>query len=802
MSTKYTLRFTATDNPSINEAQLNKDEFEIEPYTSNGPKYPSTTVPGEPAGGLHEKAVNAETSLVILGRGFAEYGDDVQQNMLYLLENFANTSPPVHPTIGQLWYELPTTTNPLPKLNIWTGNTWLSLLTTDGGITMTNALDMGGFRIINVGSPVNINDAVTISYANANYLSSSGNITLTGRLTLAQDPITALEAATKQYVDNTVDAHSYSKANSDSRYVNVSGDTMTGALTLSGSPTNALHAATKQYVDSSISGATGSYYTAAQVDANFVHITGDTITGFLTLHANPTNNLHAATKQYVDSVKTYADSAFIPFTGGVMTGTLILSAHPTSGSPDLQAATKKYVLDQLTSGAGGDGVLTAVYFSAPAATSTTLNFDVTMPDSSITTYSATNISRVGHTQAATTITYDNTSTPELPADVQGAIYGLRTAKADISSPVFTDSVTLPGNPTLNLQAVPKQYADSITGTKTRIFRSIVSPAAPGNFTLPHGSYIVGLNKLWIFNVSTGAKLFPTTAGNIIYNFTPGLLGTNEDTTLSSISDYDFNISVDGGPTTLVTLNGVDAQNYNQLLAEINDAFLVAGVANAEAIIDNTGTLLSIVSNTTGPASSIVITDDQTTAAQFLFRPEGPLLNGLLSESVTPGSPGVSGRTSFTFSSGYWPLATIATGMISADTYAFNLKVDTGPVVEIGLTGANIEFYDTLLAEIIAAIDAEGTYQVGVDLNVTLISGNTVLRFQSTTTGVNSAIGITSTGSNYAFNLTYPPYINGLEGIFSASNGATGSYTEVGTYGEMSDVINFSSAGTYEVHIFG
>jgi hypothetical protein len=30
-------------------------------------------------------------------------------------------------------------------------------------------------------------------------------------------------------------------------------------------------------------------------------LAGGTMTGFVTLHANPTSNLHAATKQYVDS---------------------------------------------------------------------------------------------------------------------------------------------------------------------------------------------------------------------------------------------------------------------------------------------------------------------------------------------------------------------------------------------------------------------------------------------------------------------------------------------------------------------
>ena len=36
-------------------------------------------------------------------------------------------------------------------------------------------------------------------------------------------------------------------------------------------------------------------------NSTWVNVSGDTMTGFLTLHANPTNNLHAATKQYVDN---------------------------------------------------------------------------------------------------------------------------------------------------------------------------------------------------------------------------------------------------------------------------------------------------------------------------------------------------------------------------------------------------------------------------------------------------------------------------------------------------------------------
>lgn len=42
------------------------------------------------------------------------------------------------------------------------------------------------------------------------------------------------------------------------------------------------------------------YYTKTQADDRYVNVTGDTMTGFLTLHAEPSSLMHAATKAYVD----------------------------------------------------------------------------------------------------------------------------------------------------------------------------------------------------------------------------------------------------------------------------------------------------------------------------------------------------------------------------------------------------------------------------------------------------------------------------------------------------------------------
>jgi hypothetical protein len=94
-------------------------------------------------------------------------------------------------------------------------------------------------------------------------------------------------------------------------YVPLAGGTMTGYLTLNADPESDLQAATKQYVDDAVAAAEG-------IDANaFVHITGNTMTGYLTLNADPESDLQAATKQYVDAavegVVIITDAANITF---------------------------------------------------------------------------------------------------------------------------------------------------------------------------------------------------------------------------------------------------------------------------------------------------------------------------------------------------------------------------------------------------------------------------------------------------------------------------------------------------------
>jgi hypothetical protein len=68
---------------------------------------------------LNDGTINTSTSLGLVGRNYVGYGETQNENFVYLLENFANDSPPARPLAGQIWFN---TENNLA--NIYTGNQW------------------------------------------------------------------------------------------------------------------------------------------------------------------------------------------------------------------------------------------------------------------------------------------------------------------------------------------------------------------------------------------------------------------------------------------------------------------------------------------------------------------------------------------------------------------------------------------------------------------------------------------------------------------------------------------------------
>ena len=59
------------------------------------------------------------TDLSLIGKGYAGFGEKLNENLVKLLENFNNTSAPNNKVQGQLWFDQ---TN--KRVNVWTGDKW------------------------------------------------------------------------------------------------------------------------------------------------------------------------------------------------------------------------------------------------------------------------------------------------------------------------------------------------------------------------------------------------------------------------------------------------------------------------------------------------------------------------------------------------------------------------------------------------------------------------------------------------------------------------------------------------------
>ena len=54
---------------------------------------------------VNDGTVDTTTDLTLVGRNYSGYGIQQNENFLYLLENFANNTPPPKPISGQIWFD-------------------------------------------------------------------------------------------------------------------------------------------------------------------------------------------------------------------------------------------------------------------------------------------------------------------------------------------------------------------------------------------------------------------------------------------------------------------------------------------------------------------------------------------------------------------------------------------------------------------------------------------------------------------------------------------------------------------------
>lgn len=533
--------FKYTNNPSAS--------FVLKPYTANGPMSPSVTTPYVNAStGIHAIAMN--TPFVFVGKGVTDYGQLVQNNIIYLAENFCNVTRPIPPMKGMLWYknadgvDAAYPSDPtVAGMYVWDGTTWNSLLINGKIVAPVNA---GGNRITNVGDAVVDTDALNANAANARYLqltggTLSGNLifstTSTAKISLA--PVANEDVANKLYVDSA-----------DANIQN-----------------------TIDVVNTTLSGDIASINT--QLTTLYPQ-TGGTVSGDVTIAGN----------------LTVAGSGNVTFASG--SGTLNLSDRVVSnvGSPVLahDAVHKDYVDTTIAaaianisvpSGGTSDGVVSSGYLDAATGV-LTLSRTMGLPPITV----AGTFASFTHSHNALTVTFDPTQ-------------NIRRGEIAVT----------PGTLITNVNDALVFFDRAIAGLNATPMRTVVQQTVPGNVTFSLGdryTFRIWSDRLMVH--VNGIKQYCDTRSETSIDVTNAgvnvLVGIPAQT-------YTQTITVDGVPHS-ISITITAASTYWTMYQDIVAALTAGGVPAHCALTQGYANLLfTFVSDASGAGHTVTLSTTST-----------------------------------------------------------------------------------------------------------------------------------------------------------------------------------------------
>jgi len=635
-------------NYTINFTDPTKTPFILPAFRTDGPTAPSTPT-------LDIDATAAHTSLLLYGKGHPNYGSRTDQNLVNMIEHFANNVRPAFPIQGQIWFKNASFLDPsnptdptIAGLYVFSprdfpilsasnstntfvvagnqvasfpiGNTFVvtGTVANDGIYNVISAV-FTAFTTITVLSVPAVQGAggnIQASIWNTISLSGApvGDLDMGGfKIINLGSPTLGTDATNKNYVDAQ-----------DALHVLKAGDTMSGLLVFSGTagiqftgtgqidmglnkiinlgtPTLNTDATTKTYVDSQ--------------DALHVLKAGDTMSGILNMTGNKITNLGNATVATDALNMATGDSRYLQLTGGTITGivnfvgatiNMGLNQIKNMADPTLaqDAATKFYV--DSVSGPGADTYVSSFTFSGGLASTSTLDLTQTGPNAGVPF-----ILNMGHLHSTDDDQY--LILPNSDLDLYYRLFGtggyqrvnfslsqLNTNLTGLTNPdAYTTIITVDGGTPIYITVFP---------TLTYQYFSILGLGLITDLNGQLGGFAVAQlvdNDTWLTiqskSTSSSSTIAILDAAFDVVNTGGTHIGTDLTGLTNDATVYTATVTIDGVGYPISATGSLN-QTYNDLLGTINAAITVNGTA---ALISGN---ITITSATTGLTSSLLIVD--------------------------------------------------------------------------------------------------------------------------------------------------------------------------------------------------
>ena len=439
---------------------------------------------------LQDGTLDSTTSIGLVGKNFAGYGEIQNENFLWMLENFAGVGAPPKAIKGQLWYD-----SNVDRLKVYQGNGWLLVGGTTVDATVPASPSTGDTWLDSNSKKFHVYDGNQFVFVGAEDVQGYN-----GPTRAISDELTDTQGATHPAIKITVNGTVIGIV-ADSPYTigNIPGFTnidaginLNSATFLNGDVHGNADTATTLQTPRNINGVAfdGSTNITVTAGTNNPLIAGNYLTGNNFDGINQTTWSVNATANDVSDTVVARDAAG-NFSANTITADLTGNTTGTHNGPLIGNVTGNVtgthtgpVVGNVTGNVSGNvtgfvtGNVTGTLVGSIQNTDTSVAYDEVTR-----TFNGTlngNASSANKLTAPTTIN-------NVPFDGSGPITVQDLTKLPLSGGILTGTLVLHQDPTQSLQAATKQYVDARdTATTQSVLAQI-----PAQYTITHGfNYIV------------------------------------------------------------------------------------------------------------------------------------------------------------------------------------------------------------------------------------------------------------------------------------------------------------------------